>query len=255
MKLNLESILKAIPNFRKIHQDMLAKATLGTGAWLLRTAKFKLWMEPNGGVHTLWGSEIPGAGKSVLASLVIDMLEAMVRESGRRFCIAFIYFRYSDHSEITIRTVLEIPARQTVERHPDLLQIIQEAYAQHIQEGTQPTEAQLLGLLQELTKQLPATFLILGALGEAPIGIQLALVKKLSSPGCKLFITSRPLKVVEAHFPDAYTFPIIAQDEDIDLHIKHKIENSADLQTLLATVDSLVQEEIIKTIKQKCGGM
>ncbi|KAH6902508.1 ankyrin repeat-containing domain protein [Coprinopsis sp. MPI-PUGE-AT-0042] len=255
IKNDLKAILLAIPNFRKIHQDTLAKATLGTGVWLLRGEKFSLWLEPNGDLKILWGSGIPGAGKTILASIVINMLEAMAKESGQRICVAYIYIRYSDRSEMTVRTVLEVLVRQMVERHSELLQVVQETYAQHIQEGTQPTEAQLLGLLQELTKQLPATFYILDALDEAPIGIQLALVKKLSSLNCKMFITSRPLKAVEAHFPDAYTFPIIAQDEDIDLHIKQKIEDNVDLQGLLAAVDSSVQEEIVKTIKQKCGGM
>lgn len=157
----------------------------------------------------------------------------MARQSGHRFCIAYVYFRYPDQTLTSVRTVLEVLAKQSVER----LLVVQDVYAQHILEGTQPTEADLFSLLQELTRRLPATFYILDALDEAPIGIQLALVKRLSSLNCKLFITSRPLKAVEAQFPDARTFCIVAQDEDIDLHIKERIGSSADLQGLLAAVD------------------
>jgi hypothetical protein len=50
--------LKAIPNFRKIYQDMLSKATQGTGAWLLKNEMFRVWLEPNGDIKIFWGSGI-----------------------------------------------------------------------------------------------------------------------------------------------------------------------------------------------------
>ena len=49
-------ILQAAPNFRKIYQDMLSKATEGTGMWLLKNEKFRIWLEANGGIKILWGS-------------------------------------------------------------------------------------------------------------------------------------------------------------------------------------------------------
>jgi hypothetical protein len=51
-------ILQAVPNFRKIYQDMLEKATEGTGMWLIKGDKFRVWLEPNGDIKILWGSGI-----------------------------------------------------------------------------------------------------------------------------------------------------------------------------------------------------
>jgi hypothetical protein len=56
--MDLESVLRAIPNFRKIHQDTLAKATPGTGMWLLKSDTISLWLEPNGDLKIIWGSGI-----------------------------------------------------------------------------------------------------------------------------------------------------------------------------------------------------
>ncbi|KAH6912117.1 hypothetical protein BKA70DRAFT_1266618, partial [Coprinopsis sp. MPI-PUGE-AT-0042] len=64
---SLEAVLRAIPNFRKIHQDMLAKATPGTGVWLLKSEKLRVWLEPNGDLKIMWGFGIPGAGKTIIA--------------------------------------------------------------------------------------------------------------------------------------------------------------------------------------------
>jgi c-di-GMP-binding flagellar brake protein YcgR len=52
----ISRILQAIPNFRKIYQDMLSKATDGTGMWLLKSERFRVWLEPNGDIKIYWGS-------------------------------------------------------------------------------------------------------------------------------------------------------------------------------------------------------
>ncbi|KAH6916230.1 hypothetical protein BKA70DRAFT_1395850 [Coprinopsis sp. MPI-PUGE-AT-0042] len=98
---DIRAILESIPNFRNIYHDMLSKATLGTGMWLVKGDKFRLWLEPNGDIKIFWGSGIPGAGKTLLASIVIEHLEALCEESDARVCVCYIYFRYSDHSELT----------------------------------------------------------------------------------------------------------------------------------------------------------
>ncbi|KAH6903048.1 hypothetical protein BKA70DRAFT_1566997 [Coprinopsis sp. MPI-PUGE-AT-0042] len=248
------AILKSIPNFRKIYQDMLSKATPGTGMWLVRGDKFRVWLEPNGDIKIFWGSGIPGAGKTLLASIVIEHLEALRQSSDAEICVCYVYFRYSDRSEVTVRNILETLVKQTLERHPGCLSVIDKTYTQHLREGTEPTEAQLLALLRELADNMSCTFYILDALDEAPTRIQLAVVRALASLNVKLFITSRPLKTVEAHFPQAHTFHIIAQDIDIDLHITKGIDENAELQRLLLA-SPLLRDEIFSTIKQNCGGM
>ncbi|KAH6914320.1 ankyrin repeat-containing domain protein [Coprinopsis sp. MPI-PUGE-AT-0042] len=247
-------ILQSIPNFRNIYHGMLSKATLGTGMWLVKGDKFRVWLEPNGDIKIFWGSGIPGAGKTILASIVIQCLEALRKETEGKICVCYVYFRYSDRSKMTVRNVLEVLAMQTLERHPDCLALIEETYAQHLHERTEPTEAQLLTLLGQLTKSMTATFYILDALDEAHTKTQLAVVRALASLNVKLFITSRPLKTVEASFPAAHTFPIIAQDTDIDLHIAKAINENAELQRLLQD-DPELRDKIISTIKGNCGGM
>ena len=167
-------------------------------------------------------------------------------------CVAYVYIRYNDRAETTIRSVLEVLVRQIVERHPTLFPIVYHAYVQHVAEGTQPSELQLLELLRELVAQVTATF-VLDALDEALPSVQLGLVKQLASLDCKIFITSRELKAVQVQFPGAQSFTVAAQDGDLDLLIEQKLSGSADLQALLNQVN--VKEDIVKTVKRKSGGM
>jgi hypothetical protein len=52
----LRAMLQSVPNLRKIYQDMLSKATAGTGLWLLKGDKFRVWLKPNGDIKIFWGS-------------------------------------------------------------------------------------------------------------------------------------------------------------------------------------------------------
>ncbi|KAH6904286.1 hypothetical protein BKA70DRAFT_542655 [Coprinopsis sp. MPI-PUGE-AT-0042] len=56
------AILQSIPNFRRIYHDMLSKATAGTGMWLVKGDKFRIWLEPNGNIKIFWGSGIRKSG-------------------------------------------------------------------------------------------------------------------------------------------------------------------------------------------------
>ncbi|KAH6876469.1 hypothetical protein BKA70DRAFT_243831 [Coprinopsis sp. MPI-PUGE-AT-0042] len=64
---DLRTILDAIYSFRNIQQDTLAKATPGTVKWLFVSEFFSVWWNQDGNITILWGSGIPGAGKTVLA--------------------------------------------------------------------------------------------------------------------------------------------------------------------------------------------
>jgi hypothetical protein len=187
-------------------------------------------------------------------SIVIEHLEALSRKAGAKICVCYVYFRYSDRSEVTVRNILETLVLQTLERHPECLALAQQTYDPHLRERTDPTEAQLLALLRQFTDLMTITFYVLDALDEAPTKVRLAILKALASLDVKLFITSRPLKTVEASFPSAHTFHIIAQDADLDLHIAKAIEENAELQSLLQ-VEPALRDEIFLVIKRNCGGM
>ncbi|KAH6905383.1 hypothetical protein BKA70DRAFT_1153081 [Coprinopsis sp. MPI-PUGE-AT-0042] len=252
---DLRDFLDAISNFRKIQQDTLAKATPGTIVWLFDYKDFRLFIDVDGVLKILWGSGIPGAGKTILASIVIDKLEALAQQWDNQICVVYFYIRYSDQNQLTVRGILEVFVKQTVERHPDCFELARQVYDRHLHEGTQPTEAELLQLLGQFAKKRKAMFCVLDALDEAPERIRLTLLRKLSSLGLRLFITSRPLPAIEAKFPAAHAFPILAQDQDLDLHIAEKIEASEELQDLLELGGAEFEEHLIMTVKAKCGGM
>jgi hypothetical protein len=155
---------------------------------------------------------------------------------------------------MTVRTILEVLVMQTLERHPEFQALIEQTYARHLHERTEPNEEQLLSLLRRMTERTALTFYFLDALDEAPTKIQLSVVRTLASLNVKLFITSRPLKPLESRFPRALTFTIVAQDVDLDIHIAKEIEDSVELRYLLQR-EPWLMDELVSTVKKNCGGM
>ncbi|KAH6904762.1 hypothetical protein BKA70DRAFT_1565435 [Coprinopsis sp. MPI-PUGE-AT-0042] len=249
------SVLDSVPNFRGIHIATSSRATQGTGSWVRRWEIFWLWLNPEWFLMILWGFGMPGAGKTILASIVINILEEYARASAAPICICYIYFRYSDHAELTVRGCLETLVKQTIERHPHCVSLFDEVYARHIREKTQPSEEELLALLRQFVGTMAIAVYALDALDEAPPKIQLELLQKLVSLNVKLFVTSRPLKTLAAHFPGTHHFPIVAHNDDITLHINQEISRSVELFTILQRADQSLHNKIVASVIQKCGGM
>ncbi|KAH6891605.1 hypothetical protein BKA70DRAFT_1119926 [Coprinopsis sp. MPI-PUGE-AT-0042] len=260
----METILDAIPNYRDIHNANFDKATTGTGPCFPEWEEYCRWLapldtqsQPNlefGPIKTMWGTGIPGAGKTIFASIVINEVELHAKASQTPISVGYIYFRYSDHTRATVRDFLMVLVKQTIERHPNCRPICLEIYDRHIREKTQPSEAELLHLLNRFS-EIMITFYFLDAVDEAPPEVQSDLLQKLSSLNVKLFVTSRPLPILEPLFPGAHRFPIFAHDRDLDLHISKEIARSPVLQGILKQGGSRLRRKIKSTIKQKCGGM
>ncbi|KAH6911291.1 hypothetical protein BKA70DRAFT_1560386 [Coprinopsis sp. MPI-PUGE-AT-0042] len=227
---DIPAILDGVPNYRDIHTANLGRATLGTGPRFSEWDEFGEWTNPQGLLKAMWGSGMPGAGKTIFASIVINEVESRAQAVDSPVSVGYIYFRYSDHMTATVRDFLMVLVKQTIERHSRCLLIFNQMFARHVRERSQPSEDELLRLLHRFAQVMAATFYFLEALDEAPINIQLDLLKRLSSLHVKLFITSRPLPSLEPCLPG------------------HNIRNDSE------ACRSQLREKIM-TIKRKSGGM
>ncbi|KAH6911299.1 hypothetical protein BKA70DRAFT_1146617 [Coprinopsis sp. MPI-PUGE-AT-0042] len=252
---DISGVLARVPNYRDLHIANLSRATTGTGPCFSQWDEFSKWTGAQSVLKTMWGSGMPGAGKTIFAAIVINEVESRAQESDALICVGFIYFRYSDHTMATVRDFLEVLVKQTIERHSNCLPIFNEVYARHVRERSRPSEADLLHLLDRFTEVMESTFYFLEALDEAPSDIQLDILKKLSSLDVKLFVTSRPLPFLYASLPGIHRFTILAQDRDLDLHISKEISRGPVLQSIVNQGGPVLRQKIVSTLKQKCGGM
>ncbi|KAI5811817.1 hypothetical protein BZA77DRAFT_270912, partial [Pyronema omphalodes] len=103
----------------KRHQDIRQKRLEGTGDWFLREPAFEKWRDcesddGNKG-SVLACSGIPGAGKSVICSLVIEHLETKF-SSEEKACVACLYCDYLDDEKQTPVNMIGVLLKQVIAR-------------------------------------------------------------------------------------------------------------------------------------------
>ncbi|TFK25936.1 ankyrin [Coprinopsis marcescibilis] len=248
----LEWLIKL--NFRSVLAENLAKRTPGTGRWVIDSDWFREWlMNLLGGV--VWGTGMPGAGKTVIACIVIEHIQKLIAESeSNDVCLLFAFCRYTER--LMVIDILLALLRQLLERHPQVLPFLKPMYERHKRENTRPSEAEVVELLRRIAscglfKQI---FCILDGLDEAASDIQVDLLEILSSLPVNFFITSRPLDTLEDLVPNAQFLTIIASDPDIALLIDQKIHRMPALRKLLLN-NAKLKAEVVSTVSSKSSGM
>ncbi|KAH6891554.1 hypothetical protein BKA70DRAFT_850720 [Coprinopsis sp. MPI-PUGE-AT-0042] len=238
----------SLVNFRTIQQENLGKWTPGTIKWLLQSSMFQTWLETQYAI--LWGTGMPGAGKTVLASVVIKHLQTLAQAS-TDICVVFVYCRYTE--PMKVRDILAALVRQLLERFPHLLSVVEPLYAQHKLERTNPTQGDLIDAIRKICSGFQMAYLFIDGLDEALYDEQFDLLDTLKTVPANFFFTSRPLVRLKAVLPNAEFFDIAARNEDIELLVSQHIDRNLDLQQVLATDGQ--RESVIKKIYESSRGM
>jgi hypothetical protein len=145
------------------HQDIskTRQEFQGTGTWILKHPKYSAWKTddvPN--VSTLWLNGIPGAGKTVLASTIIE--DCREQKAAKT---TFFYCKHEDPQRTTFIAVLKGILSQLLRWDDDLLPWCYEKFL---------TSGQLVLSSENLCKELlralllgaPKTFIIIDGLDE-----------------------------------------------------------------------------------------
>ncbi|TFK27701.1 ankyrin [Coprinopsis marcescibilis] len=196
---------------------------------------------------------MPGAGKTVIASLVIEHLQEISKHN-QSVCVAFAYCRYTERIPIT--TILAALLRQILERYPSVLPFVQALYERHNLEQTQPDQGDLITVLLEIATSglFSSSFFVLDGLDEASVDVQFDLIETLESLPIRFLLTSRPLDLLKDQVPGAVFFNIAASDADIAVLVEEKIDRIPTLRRLLRQNGNL-KGEVVAKIMEKSSGM
>ncbi|GLA04085.1 hypothetical protein AnigIFM60653_004123 [Aspergillus niger] len=197
--------------------DAFSKHRPGTGQWFLHSEQFSLWLD--GKQQTLFCPGIPGAGKTILASIVIDHLQ---REISRETPVAYLYCSYDQRQIQTASNRLSIVLRQILEQLSGPVPAsVRSLYEQHEARSSKPTMKDLSNTLLRVVMELDRAFLVVDALDECSEETCRELldqVRSLQSSGKLSFmVTSRPS--LEYAFDGAIRLDIRAQGADIECYL------------------------------------
>ncbi|KAF8428007.1 hypothetical protein BGX38DRAFT_1124153, partial [Terfezia claveryi] len=182
----------------KRHQDVRTSRTQNAGAWLLGLESFCKWRDSNiteEGSHVFCCYGIPGAGKTVISSVVIDDLYSQFHKVHPNIGIACLYGDYKDQKNQTLVHILGCFLRQfltTARKHiPDgVLERLDDIRRR----GGKAGAGDILALLNIWLQQLKRAFICIDAVDELELDVQqqlLDILKELGINNIRLFLTGR----------------------------------------------------------------
>ncbi|KAI9737017.1 MAG: hypothetical protein M1834_000606 [Cirrosporium novae-zelandiae] len=224
-------------NFDDKQDDIFSRHHPGTGEWFLALDEFKQWRDGNTST-TLWCPGIPGAGKSVMTSIVVNNLKSMV--SGVDIAIGFIYCDYKDGNNQTTSNLLSSLVKQLVLQCKSIPRVVKECYVKHDNRQSPPSLDESSMMLSFLLEDFRTSFIIIDALDEhlnEQEDINMSrknLIRYLQdlqqhvrgSTYCKLLLTSREILNIEKQLINYTRVDIHATESDIRSYLNFRISSS-----------------------------
>ncbi|KAI9774337.1 MAG: hypothetical protein M1840_004231 [Geoglossum simile] len=234
--------------------DFIRRREEGTGEWLLKADIFRNWVDGTGG--TLLCPGIPGAGKTVLTSTVVDYLEQSFQKED--VAVAYVYCNYKEQGVQTAVNLIASLLQQVVQRNPVISEKIISTYQRYLGKKTRPPLDEWSDLLQIEARRFSKVLIAIDALDECPESNDtratfLAEIRKLQ-PNIHLLVTSRHIPTIEREFGSAAHIEIRASDRDIRRYLESRIRGGSRLARNVEG-DPALQELIVNAITERADGM
>lgn len=237
----------------------LKRRHTGTGKWLLENQIYKNWKAARGSF--LWLHGMPGCGKSILSSTIIEDLRQEMSQPDK--IVMYFYFDFNDISKQHVDKMLRSLVVQlscTCPHVPEPLAIL---YKSCNKGSVQPYTNDIVEVLQALLKQYHQVYIVLDALDECESRSELldwmGRLFKQNSDRLSLIITSRKIKdlddfVAKESGPEnSFSIPDQSVNEDICLFVKEILHSDQRFRRWHRQPEVL--EEIEERLINQAGGM
>ncbi|KAJ6563631.1 hypothetical protein DFH09DRAFT_478332 [Mycena vulgaris] len=237
-------------NFFLRQADIFSSREPGTGQWFLEHELFKKWK--TGSTKMLWCPGMPGSGKTVLSSIVVNDLRAHL--DSQNTGVAVLYLNHKETEAQAPSNLLAGLWRQLIFEKP--ISSVYQLYAKHREQRTRPSLADTDSVLRSIVSEYSRVFIIADALDEYPEALRHALLRRFSAfgPTVNLMLTSRHhiniLPICESYD----TLEVRANADDIREYVDAQILKFSRLAKHLKNCPDL-KEEIETKIVQGSDGM
>jgi Cdc6-like AAA superfamily ATPase len=229
--------------------DFISRRQEGTGQWLLNSDIFKNWVSQS--KQTLYCPGIPGAGKTMITSIIVDHLRTEFQDD-IDIGIAYIYCDYRRQEQKPI-DLLKSLLKQLVQKQPSMPESIKSLYERHKDVRTTPSLDEILKVLYSVVANYSRVFIIIDALDECQNRRRLLseIFSLQVETEVNFFATSRFIPEIMAEFQGSMMLEIRATDEDVRRYLDSRM---LQLPPYIFRSHAL-QEEVKTTIVKAVDGM
>ncbi|KLJ13681.1 hypothetical protein EMPG_11394 [Blastomyces silverae] len=241
-------------DFGPLQNDLIGRKQEGTGEWLVETSEYQQWETTRGCI--LFCPGIPGAGKTMTASFVVDHLR---RKHGKDkdVRVIFIYFNYKKQQEMPPIDIFSSLLKQLSRNGSAIPVSVMTLYKKHKFDQSRPSLEEVLVALQSTIRSFAKTFIIADALDEYETPSRINFMEKLfdiiEKTDANLLATSRFVGTVEAMFAKKNTLSreIQALPADLDRFVDGNVHKLPPF----VLHNSALQDVIKQEIGQAASGM
>ncbi|KAK6844762.1 hypothetical protein PG995_014872 [Apiospora arundinis] len=235
----------------------------GTGDWIIQDEQFNRWKAASGD-QLLWIYGIPGAGKTIICSSIIDHMQKHCAQSAPKDAIkplrvVYFYFDFSDRNKQSLRALLESIALQLVSDGGDISETVTSLFEHKNKGRIAPSLEELLNLIIAEVLRTEITFLVIDALDECPEPERRILfdqfLQRLLQANIKILITSRKVSDIEHAIDTVDSHSICIQDSVVDADIRKHISSHISQDDDFASWDSDLKGEVVDGIVAGAKGM
>ena len=229
------------------HRDAIARHQHGTGDWFLDEDIYQTWTRSLR--STLVCPGVPGAGKTIIAALVIEQQLRAARASMKP--VVFIYFNYKRRDQQTLRHTLQTFLRQVVDSLPQAPKLLDEftnpAYT--------PTTNELGSILGKLLENIKELTIITDALDECHDGTRGDILSWIA--GLQSNISVRYLTTTRDFYPDV-SHSIFQNEPRLEIKAsRHDLEvyTRSRARTLRAKLQPDLLDDVVDGVVTAADGM
>jgi len=231
--------------------DFISRRQEGTGRWLLDSDEFQRWS--NESKQTLFCPGIPGAGKTMIMSIIIEHLQTKF-QNDPGIGIAYLYCNFRRQQEQKPANFLASLLKQLIQRRPSLPEDVTSLYRRHNDERTRPSFNEISRVLHSVVADYSKTFIIIDALDEcqASDGDRKRLLSEIfnlqAKTGASLLTTSRFIPEIEKEFKGSISLEIRASDEDVQRYLEGQMFRLASCVMRNTNLQGIIKSSIIKAV-------
>ncbi|KFY98731.1 hypothetical protein V500_01563 [Pseudogymnoascus sp. VKM F-4518 (FW-2643)] len=242
------------------HRKAIKLRQPNTGLWLLESEVYSKWKSNRSSFVWLYG--IPGCGKTILSSTIIqDILFYCGNDPGK--VAAYFYFDFTDTDkqkpQLMVRSLISQLSEQCI-KMPSALEAL---YSSLDKGNRQPPVDALMGVLQQVLREFPQSYLILDALDECADRAELlSILEQMAGwqlEEMRVVVTSRKERDIENSLEDIVNREFIiclehqVVDEDIQTYVRQRLSDDKGLKKWQK--DAEIRQEIETTLMEGSRGM
>lgn len=233
------------------HNDVITQRQEGTGLWFLESPKFTDWL--NGAKRTLFCPGIPGAGKTIMTSMVIDHLWRSVKN--RTIGIAYLYCNFKRQKEQRAIDLLSALLKQLVQECSSMPQCVTTLYEHHAKQRTRPSIEDISGALHSVAGGYSRVYFVIDALDECSSSQRIAtsilfeLRSLQAQADVRLMVTSRDNPIIKQEFDQDMSLEVRASDADVQRYLEQQMPQLSRCVQQNLALQETIKEEIIKAVR------